>query len=76
MTKQDDEFEHHRKAFEEAQAGLKMSVFEAVRAQTVNRYKLEEAIKKYFDRQQQYLAKLHERIVELSKASELSKAKK
>lgn len=65
-----DDLNSQRKAFEDSQAALKMAVFEAVRAQTVNRYKLEEAIKKYFDKQQQYLAWMHERIIELSKASQ------
>jgi hypothetical protein len=57
-----DDLDKDRKLFEESLSGLKAAIFEATRAPTVNRYKLEEALKRYFDRQLTYLGKLHDRI--------------
>ena len=56
-----------RKAFEEAQSAFRMAVFEALRAPSLNRYKLEDAFKKYLEKQSSFLASMQERITELSR---------
>jgi hypothetical protein len=64
-----DKLEKERKLFEDAQAAFRMAIFEAVRAQSVNRYKLEEAFKKYLERQSQYLGMMHDQLMKLSNAN-------
>lgn len=63
-----EDLDAERKLFQEAQTALKMAVFEAVRAPSINRYKLEEAIKKYLETQNSYLGRIHDRLAKLSGA--------
>ena len=61
-----DELKEHRKSFEEAQEALRVALFEAVRAHSVNKLRLEDVIKKYLEKEQAYLAKIHDRLLKLS----------
>jgi hypothetical protein len=60
-----DELEKQRKSFEEAQETLRVVIFEALRAPSPNRYKVEDALKRYFDTERKYFAKLHDRLKNL-----------
>jgi hypothetical protein len=61
-----DDLEKQRKSFEEAQETLRVVVFEALRAPSLNRYKVEEALKRYFETERKYFAKLHDRLRHLA----------